>query len=546
MSIKVENNNKFEYEPLNYKSVDELEEMESDQILNTVYKSADDGVEFPTMVENLDDSISLIKLSKYVRDQITIVTNGHVDHGKTTLTCGITRKLYGDIDSAPDEKERGITINSTTHEYKRYFLMKESDLTGNLASRVESFETPREFLERNAVLYPSDDKTMQSLGVVNAGKPVTLDDDMVAVEVTYIHDDAPGHENFQNNTIKSTTKADIVILVMAKEAQEQTIRHVRMAASFPFNVIGVFVNKTDMCKEDDHELLAMTPQDVAGYLDGFNKDISHVSFVSALIAANENNQFSKKTQAVQLHLIDSGLFALWKKFTKKRDELSLDALKKPFFMSGEAIRDIRGIGKVLTGQIINGSLTAGDAITIHTKNGSINTIAKSIQAFHKDYKTVYAGDNVGISIKLDGDYEINLLDNSGMISVVKTSELRETSDTVEALVWLYSNDMGGRKDPIKVGFTSVVFVSPGNGSIPVRFDAMYEYDGNDSDIDNMDPKDFMNKCTKEVTTMRPENKPIKVVFKSTSGKFLLPNTEKVGFVVLGEKNFIGRALTFNK
>lgn len=140
------------------------------------------------------------------KPHVNIGTIGHVDHGKTTLTAAITKvlaeegkaeyKSYASIDSAPEEKERGITINTAHVEY-------ETDARH------------------------------------------------------YAHVDCPGHADYIKNMITGAAQMDGAILVVAATdgAMPQTREHVLLARQMQVPAIVVFLNKVDMLSEDDEELL---------------------------------------------------------------------------------------------------------------------------------------------------------------------------------------------------------------------------------------------------------------------------------------------------
>lgn len=145
------------------------------------------------------------------KPHLNIGTIGHVDHGKTTLTAAITKILsqqqggefkdYADIDSAPEEKERGITINTSHVEY----------------------ETPKRH---------------------------------------YAHVDCPGHADYVKNMITGAAQMDGAILVVsaADGPMPQTREHILLARQVGVPALVVFLNKADMV--DDKELLDLVEMEV--------------------------------------------------------------------------------------------------------------------------------------------------------------------------------------------------------------------------------------------------------------------------------------------
>ena len=151
-------------------------------------------------------------------EHVNIGTIGHVDHGKTTLTAAITSVLakkggavatsYAQIDSAPEEKARGITINTAHIEYK-------------------------------------------------------------TAKRHYAHVDCPGHADYVKNMITGAAQMDGAILVVAGTdgVMPQTSEHVLLARQVGVPYIVVFINKTDLV--DDPELLDLVEMDVRDLLNKY-------------------------------------------------------------------------------------------------------------------------------------------------------------------------------------------------------------------------------------------------------------------------------------
>ncbi|AKP66454.1 elongation factor Tu [Companilactobacillus ginsenosidimutans] len=153
------------------------------------------------------------------KPHVNIGTIGHVDHGKTTLTAAITKVLadkglakaedYADIDKAPEEKERGITINTAHVEY----------------------ETEKRH---------------------------------------YAHIDAPGHADYVKNMITGAAQMDGAILVVAATdgPMPQTREHILLARQVGVEYIVVFLNKTDLV--DDDELVDLVEMEVRELLSEYD------------------------------------------------------------------------------------------------------------------------------------------------------------------------------------------------------------------------------------------------------------------------------------
>ena len=150
------------------------------------------------------------------KEHVNIGTIGHVDHGKTTLTAAITKYFgnfvdYADIDKAPEERERGITINTSHVEY----------------------ETEKRH---------------------------------------YAHVDCPGHADYVKNMITGAAQMDGAILVVsaADGPMPQTREHILLARQVGVPKIVVFMNKCDQV--DDPELLDLVEMEIRELLNEYNFD----------------------------------------------------------------------------------------------------------------------------------------------------------------------------------------------------------------------------------------------------------------------------------
>jgi len=185
--------------------------------------------------------------AKFNRDKehVNIGTIGHVDHGKTTLTAAITMvlakkgycevKSFESIDSAPEEKERGITINTAHVEYET-------------ATRH------------------------------------------------YAHVDCPGHADYVKNMVTGAAQMDGAIIVVAATdgPMPQTREHILLARQVNVPKLVVFMNKVDMV--DDPEILELVEMEIRELLTfyGFDGDNSPVIMGSALGALNGEPQWEEK------------------------------------------------------------------------------------------------------------------------------------------------------------------------------------------------------------------------------------------------------------
>jgi elongation factor Tu len=179
------------------------------------------------------------------REHVNVGTIGHVDHGKTTLTAAITKVLakkglaqertYDSIDNAPEERERGITINTAHVEY----------------------QTEKRH---------------------------------------YAHIDCPGHADYVKNMVTGAAQMDGAILVVAATdgPKAQTREHILLARQVGVPYIVVFLNKVDMV--DDEELLELAEMEIRDLLNfyGYPGDTTPIIRGSALGALNGDPKWEAK------------------------------------------------------------------------------------------------------------------------------------------------------------------------------------------------------------------------------------------------------------
>jgi elongation factor Tu len=182
------------------------------------------------------------------KPHVNVGTVGHIDHGKTTLTAAITRVLstkgqaaftdFSDIDKAPEEKERGITIATAHVEYE-------------------------------------------------------------TVNRHYAHVDCPGHADYIKNMITGAAQMDGAILVVAATdgAMPQTREHILLARQVGVPSIVVFLNKCDMV--DDEELIELVEMELRELLDKYDFPGDDIPFVQgSALQALENPEDEAMTKCI--------------------------------------------------------------------------------------------------------------------------------------------------------------------------------------------------------------------------------------------------------
>ena len=280
------------------------------------------------------------------KPHVNIGTIGHVDHGKTTLTAAITMALsqqgeatamkYDEIDKAPEEKARGITINTAHVEY-------ETDTRH------------------------------------------------------YAHVDCPGHADYVKNMITGAAQMDGAILVVsaADGPMPQTREHILLARQVGVPYIIVFMNKTDQV--DDPELLELVEMEIRELLSSYDfpgDDIpiikgSALQAMNALIAGKNAKEAPECACLFELmDAVDSYIP------TPER------AVDKPFLMPVEDVFTITGRGTVATGRVERGTVKISDTVEIvGLTDETRSVVVTGVEMFRKQLDQALAGDNIGALLR---------------------------------------------------------------------------------------------------------------------------------------------------
>ncbi len=282
------------------------------------------------------------------KPHVNIGTMGHVDHGKTTLTAAITMAMssrggkqggkgYADIDSAPEEKARGITINTAHVEY----------------------ETEARH---------------------------------------YAHVDCPGHADYVKNMITGAAQMDGAILVVsgADGPMPQTKEHILLAKQVGVPNMVVFLNKEDQV--DDDELLELVELEVRDTLSSYEfpgDDIPVVagSALLALEALTENDSIASGENK----WVDK-IYNLMDQVDEYIPTPERDT-EKTFLMAVEDVFSITGRGTVATGRVERGTVKVGDEVEIVGLGDTREVTVTGLEMFQKTLDESVAGDNVGVLLR---------------------------------------------------------------------------------------------------------------------------------------------------
>ena len=281
------------------------------------------------------------------KPHVNIGTIGHVDHGKTTLTAAITATLstlggavlkkYEDIDAAPEERARGITINTAHVEY----------------------ETENRH---------------------------------------YAHVDCPGHADYVKNMITGAAQMDGAILVVsaADGAMPQTREHILLARQVGVKRLVVFLNKADQV--DDPELIELVELELRELLQSYDYPGDEIPFISgsALLAfdAVTANPQIKKGENQWVDKIFDLMDAVDAYIPTPEREVD-----KPFLMAIEDVFSITGRGTVSTGRIERGMILVGDTVELIGLGETKTTTVTGLEMFQKTLDKGMAGDNIGILLR---------------------------------------------------------------------------------------------------------------------------------------------------
>ena len=326
-----------------------------------------------------------------------IGTIGHVDHGKTTLTAAITKVLservpgnsfeaFDQIDKAPEERERGITISTAHVEY----------------------QTEKRH---------------------------------------YAHVDCPGHADYVKNMITGAAQMDGAILVVAATdgVMAQTKEHILLARQVGVPYIVVFLNKCDMV--DDPELLELVEMEVTEQLEEYGFTDCPIIKGSAFQALQDS---SAKAQLANGDPLDpSNPDKTWgdcvMELMDTVDSYIPDPqrdIDKPFLMPVEDVFTISGRGTVATGRVERGQLHLNDEVEILGIRDDVEkSVATGLEMFRKTLDLAEAGDNVGVLLRgIDRDQ----IERGQVIAAPGTVTCHKK---FKGQVYVLTKDEGGRHTP---------------------------------------------------------------------------------------------------
>jgi elongation factor Tu len=334
------------------------------------------------------------------KPHVNVGTIGHVDHGKTTLTAAITMylarkgnakvKKFDEIDKAPEEKARGITI-ATAH-----------------------------------VEYQTDKRH-------------------------YAHVDCPGHADYIKNMITGAAQMDgsIVVVAATDGAMPQTKEHILLARQVGVPAIIVFLNKTDMVyaqektPEDAELMLEVVESELRDILTGYKFPGNEIPIIrGSALKAMEAGLDEKST-------VDDPRFKCIQELLDAIDSYIPQPTRdtdKNFLMPVEDVFSITGRGTVATGRIERGKVKVSEEVELIGLGMHKKTVVTGAEMFNKELNEAIAGFNCGLLLRGIDKNEIErgmVLAKPGSITPHKKFECQ---------VYVLSKEEGGRHTPFTTNY----------------------------------------------------------------------------------------------
>ena len=343
------------------------------------------------------------------KPHVNVGTIGHVDHGKTSLSAAISKlfgegKGYADIDNAPEEKQRGITINASHIEYGSWIRH-------------------------------------------------------------YAHVDCPGHADFIKNMMVGAAQMDGAILVIAATdgPMAQTREHILIARQAGVPAMVIFLNKADLVEDEEvMELVKMEavesvakqkfPTDLPVIIGSATKAIEEYdnlpedmkkALKSEIMKSPEERDLGKIKGKNNADLSAIGIKAIIELLDEVDRYIPLPQRKldEPLLMAIEDVIPVKGTGGVPTGRIEQGRVKKGDEVEIVGLGATKKAVVRSIEMFRKELDEAEAGDNVGMALRTDNQTKIE----RGMVIAKPGSITPHKNFTCTAYV--LKKEEGGRSTP---------------------------------------------------------------------------------------------------
>jgi len=329
------------------------------------------------------------------KPHVNVGTIGHVDHGKTTLTAAMTKVM----------EMKGLS------KYKSY-----DEIAKASESQGRRDETKILTIATAHVEYETENRH-------------------------YAHVDCPGHADYVKNMITGAAQMDGAILVVGADdgPMPQTREHILLARQVGVPRVIVFINKVDLLRDEDKELLEVIEDDVRQLLDKyeFPGDETPVIMGSAWQALQASSLEDEAAKSI----ID--LLAAMDEYIPipERD------VEKPFLMPVEDVFSIKGRGTVGTGRVDRGKIKVGDEVEIVGLSDEVRkTTATGVEMFNKTLEEGQAGDNIGVLLRGVAKDELE----RGQVLAAPGSITPHT--VFEGEVYVLTKEEGGRHTPFFTGY----------------------------------------------------------------------------------------------
>jgi elongation factor Tu len=328
------------------------------------------------------------------KPHVNVGTIGHVDHGKTTLTAAMTKVM----------ELKGLS------KFRSY-----DDIAKASESQGRRDETKILTIATAHVEYETENRH-------------------------YAHVDCPGHADYVKNMITGAAQMDGAILVVAADdgPMPQTREHILLARQVGVPRIIVFINKVDLLKEEDLELLDVIEDDVRGLLNQYQFPGDETPVIKG-----------SAWQAMQAANMDDPSVPPILELLKAMDEyipVPKRDVDKPFLMPVEDVFSIKGRGTVGTGRVDRGVVKVGDEVEIVGLTETRKTTVTGVEMFNKTLDQGQAGDNIGVLLRGVAKEELE----RGQVLAAPGSITPHT--VFEGEVYVLKKEEGGRHTPFFTGY----------------------------------------------------------------------------------------------
>ena len=328
------------------------------------------------------------------KPHVNVGTIGHVDHGKTTLTAAMTKVM----------ELKGLS------KFRAY-----DDIAKASESQGRRDETKILTIATAHVEYETENRH-------------------------YAHVDCPGHADYVKNMITGAAQMDGAILVVAADdgPMPQTREHILLARQVGVPRIIVFINKVDLLKEEDLELLDVIEDDVRGLLNQYQFPGDETPVIKGTAV-----------QAMRAEKVDDPSVQPILDLLKAMDEyipVPKRDVDKPFLMPVEDVFSIKGRGTVGTGRVDRGVVKVGDEVEIVGLTETRKTTVTGVEMFNKTLDQGQAGDNIGVLLRGVAKEELE----RGQVLAAPGSITPHT--VFEGEVYVLKKEEGGRHTPFFTGY----------------------------------------------------------------------------------------------